>query len=268
MNSNKKNLIINADDFGLTSELNESVLNGYQKGILTQSSIVANGAAFEEAVKIALGCKKLAIGVHLNTYEGKSLTQCSKLTDDNGFFNKSFIQTYICSYDDEFLKQIETEWDAQIQKIINSGIMPSHLDSHVHYHAIPSLFKIAVKLAKKYDIKNIRTQREKFYVCKINRAFFINVIKNILLNFFTFINKKNIEINTNEYLVGVLYTSMMNSICVEKGLKVLPNNYFTEVLIHPKKNSEYDLLFEEKLKEFIKREKIILTNYKGELFEI
>ena len=174
MSFNEKKLIINADDFGLNMVLNDAVFAGFKDGVLTQASLIANGEAFDDAInRVAPNCNGLAVGVHLNTYEGKSLTDCPLLTDKNGFFNKSFVQTLVNSNNKDFLAQIEEEWEAQILKITNAGIVPSHIDSHVHYHAIPNLFKIAVKLAKKYNIKNVRTQNEKFY---------INIIHKYLIN--------------------------------------------------------------------------------------
>lgn len=268
----QKKLIINADDLGISLELNAAVLKAANEGILTQSSLMANGECFDDAInRVIHNCPKLAVGVHLNLFEGKALTNCPLLTDKNGYFSESFIQTLLNSFDANFLLQIENEWDAQIKKIVESGIIPTHLDSHVHYHAIPNLFKIAVKLAEKYNIKNIRTQRELFYVTDFNLTYCVNIIKNLLLNFFTFINTREKKYSSNDYLIGVLYTSMMSSKQVVAGLKKLPNNCLAEVLIHPKINqnlAEYDLLFSEELKDFLKSSNIKLTNYKGDSFDV
>ena len=105
MNKDRK-LIINSDDLGISKALNDAVLNGYLKGILTQASLLANGDFFDDAVeRVIQSCKNLAVGVHLNTYEGKSLTDCPELTDDNGYFNKSFVQTLLSSWNKNFLHQ-------------------------------------------------------------------------------------------------------------------------------------------------------------------
>ena len=58
-------LIINADDFGIHTEVNHAVINAHKKGILTSTSLLASGPAFEEAVELAKGCPKLGIGIHL-----------------------------------------------------------------------------------------------------------------------------------------------------------------------------------------------------------
>ena len=117
-----------------------------------------------------------------------------------------------------------------------------HIDSHVHTHAIPNIFKLTVKLAKEYEIPYIRTQFEKPYFVPDKQKYFnlkypVNILKIILLNSFTVINKIylcNKELRTNDYLIGVGYTGMMNEMTVEYGLKALNNDDFVaEALIHP-----------------------------------
>ena len=71
----RKQLILNADDFGMTKELNKAVLDGFNNGFLSSASLCANGNAFSAAVNDILpDCQGLGIGVHLNVIEGKPLT--------------------------------------------------------------------------------------------------------------------------------------------------------------------------------------------------
>jgi predicted glycoside hydrolase/deacetylase ChbG (UPF0249 family) len=141
------------------------------------------------------------------------------------------------------MSQLEQEFRAQIEKIKNAGVKITHIDSHVHTHAIPPIFKLVCKLAKEYDIPQIRTQYEHFYLVPdifihLQKAYFVNIIKILLLNFFTCQNKpvaKKYGLTTNDYLLGVGYTSMMNSLTVSTGLAVLKNrkDIVAEALIHP-----------------------------------
>ena len=81
-------IIVNADDFGLSNENNQAILEGYNNGFLTSASICANGKAFNAAVnEIIPECPNLGIGVHLNIIEGKSLTKSPMLTNSKGRFN-------------------------------------------------------------------------------------------------------------------------------------------------------------------------------------
>lgn len=244
--------ILNADDFGMSIEFNNAVLYGILNGeILKSASLVANGEAFDDAVeRIIPKCENLSVGVHLNIIEGKSLSEnIFLLTDSENNFNNSYIDLILkCSGKNKkiFLEQIEKEFRTQIEKIL-SKTKVSHIDSHVHTHAIPEIFELTCKLAQEYEIPYIRTQREKFYIVPnikktLSSKFLVNILKNVLLNYFTLKNKKLIKkynIKTNDYILGVLYTSMMDDKSIYYGLKNIKNKeQLAEALIHPCKYSE------------------------------
>ena len=236
-----KKFILNADDFGMSKEYNNAVLDGINNGILTSASLCANGNFFEDAVNnIVPQSKNLSVGVHLNIIEGKSLTTCPQLTDSNGNFNNGYISLILKSFDKSFMQEVETEFRAQIEKI-KASVRIDHIDSHVHTHAIPNIFKLTAKLAAEYDIPYIRTQWESPYVVPsikkhLNMKYPPNILKIILLNSFTVINRctlKQYNLKTNDYLIGVGYTGMMDNITLEYGLKRLNKNCVAEALIHP-----------------------------------
>ena len=242
--SNK--FVLNADDFGMSEAYNEAIKEGYSFGVLKSTSLTANGEAFDGAVeKVLPECPELGVGVHLNIIEGKSLNkELNTLTDSEGNFNNSYIQMLIKAYKDkEFLEQVEKEFRSQIEKVRDKGINITHLDSHVHTHSIPPIFKIVCKLANEYGIKQVRTQCERFYIIPdlfihLSIKYFVNLIKVVLLKYFTIQNKITVRQNnlkTNDYLIGVAYTSMMSGLTVACGLDVLKNkrNIVAEALIHP-----------------------------------
>lgn len=274
-----KKFILNADDFGMSQAFNRAVLKGYQNGILTSASICANGEAFESAIsEVIPQCPDLSIGVHLNIIEGKSLTNVSLLTDENGIFNNGYGAMILKSCNNEFLRQVEQEFRAQIEKIM-AMTKVDHIDSHVHTHAIPNIFKIVVKLAKEYNIPYIRTQFEYPYLIPsikkhLTIAYPINLIKIMLLNTFTMINSNLVKENnlkTNDYLIGVGYTGMMDDKSIAYGLNALKNkDCIAEALIHPcdydsdikdHHTTEFELTQNEDLRDFIKEIGFELSNH-------
>ena len=241
-----KRFILNADDFGMSNAFNQAVLHGVNSGLLTSASICANGKAFDDAINnIIPQCPTLSVGIHLNIIEGKSLTNCPLLADENGIFNNGYIAMILKSFNKDFMSQVEQEFRAQIEKIL-SVTKVDHIDSHVHTHAIPNIFKLTAKLAKEYNIPYIRTQHEKMYFIPslkkhLNLKYPPNILKIILLNTFTYINKpvaKLHNLKTNDFLIGVGYTGMMDETTIEYGLKALKNECIAEALIHPCKYEE------------------------------
>lgn len=290
--SNKK-FILNADDFGMSMAFNKAVLDGYNNGFLTSASICANGEAFNSAVnEIIPECPNLGIGVHLNIIEGSSLqdfTKMSLLTDLEGNFKNGYLKMIKLSNNELFLEQAEKEFRTQIEKVM-SYTKVDHIDSHVHVHAIPKIFELTCKLAKEYGIDQVRTQYENFYLIPdfkkhISIKYPPNILKVILLNHFTEINKKVVEeygLKTNDYIIGVGYTGLMDDKTIQYGLSALKGvegNVTVEALIHPcnyidtKKSQnqskieqhqrEFNITQNHDLKDKIQRLGFEITNYKG-----
>lgn len=278
-----KRFILNADDFGLSKDLNRAVFEGYQGGILKSASLAANGEAFDEAVNsIIPACPDLGIGIHLNVIEGKSLcADVDTLTDSNGIFNNSYVQLLLKAYnpkEKEFLPQLEREFRRQIETVMAKTPV-SHIDSHVHVHSIPKIFDMVCRLAKEYGIKQVRTQFEKPYIIPdlqkhLTKKYLINLIKVLLLNSFTIFNEATIhkyELKTNDYIVGVTYTSMMDALTVAYGIMAVKyDNVTIEALIHPcryedgtidNRFDEFMLTKNKKLKDKIEKLGFEITNY-------
>jgi hopanoid biosynthesis associated protein HpnK len=159
-----KNLIVNADDLGWTDGVNRGILDAFRGGIVTSTTLLANGLAFAEAVKAAKSTPGLAVGVHLNLSDAAPVADREAVTSllDNqgnlangpeGLLLKRARGVIV-------LDEVEEEWDAQIQKVRDSGIRPTHLDGHKHVHMLPGLFEIALRLAKKHGIEAIRVSLE------------------------------------------------------------------------------------------------------------
>jgi chitin disaccharide deacetylase len=156
----ERRLIINADDFGFCESVNKGIVEAHTKGVLTSTTIMANMPAAEQAADLAKNLPALGIGVHLNLTAGKPLCQDSTvklILDSQGNFaltpGKLALASLITG---KVRTAIETELASQIQWLIDKGIKPTHLDSHKHIHAFPSIFPIVCRLAKRFSIPAIR----------------------------------------------------------------------------------------------------------------
>lgn len=157
-----RELIVNADEFGLTEGVNHGIVKVHRHGIVTSTTMVANGYAFEHAVALAREAPELAIGVHLNVTYGTPVlpeVRVFSLVDEDGLFYRRnrFLQRMVAGRID--LEHIEDEFRAQIEKVIAAGIQPSHLDSHESIHMYPAVFRVVAALAREYRLP-VRLQDE------------------------------------------------------------------------------------------------------------
>ena len=155
-----KELILNADDFGLTHGVNEGIIRAHREGILTSTTLMANGSAFDGATSLARANPALGVGCHLVLVGGTSVCSPSKipsLAGKSGMLPKSLPLLVIGLSSGKIRsKEIELELRAQIEKIIAAGITPSHLDTHKHTHAHPRVLSALARVAREFGITRIR----------------------------------------------------------------------------------------------------------------
>jgi len=120
-------------------------VRAHREGIVTACSIVANGAAFDDAVSQLKSVPSLEVGVHLALVEERSLTGMR--------FPESY-RTFVLGRKD--FAAIERELRAQIERVLASGLRVTHLNGHQHLHVLPSIFAIVARLAKEYGIGYVR----------------------------------------------------------------------------------------------------------------
>jgi len=159
-----KNLIVNADDLGWTEGVNRGIAEAHRKGLVTSTSLLANGRAFASALDVANENPELGVGVHLNLSDGPPTANPAEVPgllneagDLEGSPENLLLRIAGRTVDPG---EVEREWDAQVRKVRESGIEPTHLDGHKHVQMLPGLFEIALKLAKRYGIPAIRVSHE------------------------------------------------------------------------------------------------------------
>lgn len=161
-----KKVIINGDDFGLTKSCTDAIYEAYKLNYITDTTMVANGVAFEKALDIIMADSAFSsnIGIHLNLTEGVPLTHKMYLNDrfvTNGRFNGFFIKNDMIyqKLNKEEKCIIFDELCAQVERLINHGINITHADSHQHIHTALYLFPIVHEVMKKYSINKLRIRK-------------------------------------------------------------------------------------------------------------
>ena len=142
-----KRLVVNADDFGFTPDVNQGIEEAHRRGILTATTLMANGWAFDDAVARARATPSLDIGCHLVLVSGTSLLTGKPLPDSVARLLRALALREIRPYD---------ELKAQIRKILDAGIRPTHLDTHKHTHLAPPVLDAVARLAEEFGIRWVR----------------------------------------------------------------------------------------------------------------
>ena len=235
----KKQLIINADDFGIHPAVNEAVRKAATEGILTSTSLMAGGDAFDEAVEMARSMPSLGIGIHLTLVGGiKPVlppSEVPSLTWDNGVFCHDYGKLIVRDLEGKIsLSEVYAEWDAQIQKIMNTGLPVTHMDGHQHMHMWPHFYPIARDLAKKYHISCMRVPDEDVLFGMKDGHIIRWAAKNglSLLSRMHRPDLKKNHIRTNDHFFGMLYGGHLSPERFAKFiLQTRPG--ITEIMCHP-----------------------------------
>lgn len=124
-----------------------------------------NGNAFDNAVEIARNTPGLGVGIHISLVGERCVAPAEGipgLADDDGYLPASygsFVKAYALRRFGS--RQIRSEIEAQVAKFVQTGLRPTHIDSHQHLHAIPEIFAVVLEQARKASIPVIRVPLER-----------------------------------------------------------------------------------------------------------
>jgi len=136
-----KRLIINADDFGFTRDVNEGIVQAHRQGILTATTLMATGPAFEHAVALAREDPELDVGVHLVLVGAEGYPATPARLAAAVALGRIPIHDRLAG---------------QVQKIMTAGIRPTHLDTHKHTHILPPVLDAVARIAQEFRIPWVR----------------------------------------------------------------------------------------------------------------
>ena len=264
---NKKYLSVNSDDFGLSPAINRGVADAFQKGILTDASIMANGPAFEQAVDMALEFN-IPIAAHINLLRGRMLSRFQPQVSLFKLWRQALDPKAICG--------IEGEVRAQIEKILSSGLTIFQINSEKHSHFFPPLFRLWLRLAQEYQIPCIRFIRE------FNIIPSIQGLKANLLSLFSLHNRTSLlksSLKTTTCFKGILVTGKLDTNRLGRLLRRLPAGW-TELMVHvgyqgkidrtmgayflgQSRETELGALINPQIKGIIEASRIILMDFGG-----
>jgi hopanoid biosynthesis associated protein HpnK len=162
--SGARRLIVAADDFGMSAGVNAGILRAHRDGVLTETSLMVNGAAFDDAVARARATPSLSVGLHLMLVQGRCAAaprDVPALANAEGFFGDAPIWAGIRYFFTPGVRdQLRREITAQLDKFLATGLPLSHVDGHVTIHMHPVVIEILCDVATRYGIRAVRLPRD------------------------------------------------------------------------------------------------------------
>ncbi len=159
MNGKPIQVIVNADDLGLSQEVNEAVFDFAASGRVTSATIMANAPATLDAVGHVKQFPHISFGVHLNLTQFEPLSagpNARLLVDDGGQMSRA-IERATASL--ALLRASYEEWSAQVQRLLTLGVPITHFDSHHHVHSKPQYFPVLKAVQRRFRIRKVRLSK-------------------------------------------------------------------------------------------------------------
>ena len=293
-----RQLIVNADDFGLTSGVNRGIVEAHRDGVVSSATLMANGAAFDEAVEAARALPKMSVGCHVVLVDGTPVSPPGAIdtllairsAEPGNFYSSLSAFAARATLGGFEREQLVAEITAQIRKIQATGLEVTHLDSHKHAHIFPEILMAMLRAAR---ICGVRAIRSPFVPMEAIRAQQF-AGKRVLLKRYGQVRILNTfagpfrrqtsraGVLAPDGVIGIIETGALDSTLLRQALSSLPEGTW-ELVCHPgyadadlraihtrlieARDRERNLLTSPELKDFLEKQKIRVISYR-ELAEV
>lgn len=270
-NKETKLLMIHADDAGLSHSENRATMEALETGIVNSYSIMVPCPAFLEMAEYAKSNPQFDYGIHVTlTCEWENyrfgpvlpVQEVPSLVDENGHFYKKreLLQK------NGVLEEVKKELEAQIEKALDFGLIPTHIDSHMYSVGSDSaIFKIYKALGKKYNVP-VLINKEALEMVGLNPADEIDqddlVIDKVHLGVFEDFEKGKLAAYYSEALENL--EAGMNLILIHPAFDT--NEMKAITINHPNfgaawRQIDFDFFTSEKAKQKLKENGIVSVNW-------
>lgn len=160
----RRRLVVNADDFGLSAEVNEAVVRAHRDGVLTTASLMVSGECWEEAVELAHRNPRLGVGLHLVLVCGRSVLareHVAGLVDVHGKFSEEAVRAgWRYFFRRRLRAELEEEIGAQIARFRDTGLVMDHVNGHLNMHMHPTIYRVLMRRAKDWGLRAVRITQD------------------------------------------------------------------------------------------------------------
>jgi len=238
-----RRLIINADDFGLTPGVNRAIAELHQAKALTSATLMATGAAFEDAVAIARVNPTLGVGCHIVLTDGTPASSPKSIPTLLGPDGKNFRPSLV-DFIQALLRgairedDIEREAVAQVQKLQCAGINVTHLDTHKHTHLFPAVARPLLRIAERCSIRAIRHPFEQAWSLALGhgnriRRLQVKLLSGLKTRFEHQPQVHDAHVLTTDGTIGISATGNLYGETLHQILHAMPAEGTFELCCHP-----------------------------------
>lgn len=206
-----RRLLVNADDFGFTRDVNAGIVEAHRNGILTATTLMANGVEFNDAVSLARATPSLDIGIHFVLIGGHSLVTENPFPSSVPALLQAVLAGQLNLYE---------EFAAQARRVVSAGLRPLHADTHKHTHLLPPVRRALAAVAQKFGIRWIRRPAD------FNGKGLLSFAMRSMLTKFP------VDVQSTDYFAGFALTGTLQTTNLIELLNRLPNGS-TELMTHP-----------------------------------
>jgi hopanoid biosynthesis associated protein HpnK len=288
-----RRLIVNADDLGLTAGVNRAIVEAHARGVVTSATLMANGAAFDDAIERARSAPGLSVGCHVVLVDGLPLSNHGSVptlvADHPAGTGRFYSRLSAFAARAVFARfehdQLVSEIVAQVRKVQAAGVEVSHLDTHKHTHIFPSILAALIKAARICGVPAIRNPVVPVNAIRMGqlagkpglwkRYGQVQILRRFAPQFRSRMSRAGLV--TPDGVVGVVETGSFDGSLLRRMLENLPEGIW-ELVTHPgyadadlrrvrtrllgSREEELRLLISRELREFLDAQRIQLTSYR------
>lgn len=288
-----RQLIVNADDFGLTAGVNRAIVETHSGGIVTSATLMANGAAFDDAVERARAAPTLSVGCHVVLVDGAPVSEpdavdtllAIRSAEPDRFHSRLSAVAARAVFGGFDPDQLVEEITAQIRTIQSAGLQITHLDTHKHTHVFPEILGSLVRAARICGVPAIRNPFVPVAAVNANqfagkpalwkRYGQVRVLRSFAGQFRE--KARRAGLATPDGIVGVVETGSFNTSLLRQALTNLSEGTW-ELVCHPgyddadlraagtrlieSRDQERRMLISDELRTFLDEQKIRLVSYR------
>jgi len=235
-------LIINADDFGLTPGINRAIAELHSAGALTSATLMANGPAFDDAIRIAHTQPTLGIGCHIVLTDGVPISPPETIPTLLGPDRKSFRASLTDFFAAVLIGKVSAadiarEALAQITRIQQQGISLTHIDTHKHTHILTRVSRPLLAVAEVADIPAVRNPFEPRWSIALGKS---RILRRLQLRSLRFLQPRFLalpqirsgRVITTNGTLGISATGHLNLTTLHAILDAMPSGVW-ELVCHP-----------------------------------